>query len=167
MELSALTDYIQLVSGLIIATTSLVAAVVGFVSPIRRWVVQRLNKSVDFNTRVTKIEADVANINNFVTVLKQDLEVKFDNDRKEQALMKEATIASTRNDLTAIYNNAIEKGYIGDYDRENFEKMYKVYSDLGGNSYIHEIHTQVLRMPNAPARKSRRTISRRTSMSGR
>ena len=43
------------------------------------------------------------------------------------------------------------------YDRENFEKMYKVYSDLGGNSYIHEVHDQILKMPTRAAANKRNT----------
>lgn len=71
-------------------------------------------------------------------------------------LLKEAITAVTRNDLTEIYDRAIDRGFIGDYERENFLKMYKAYSDLGGNSYIHEIYQQILKMPRKPKRAKRR-----------
>lgn len=163
MDLSNLSENIQLYSGFIIALSSFVATLVGVVRPLRKWFFEKCTNKNEMNRRITKIEDDIGNINQFITELKEDLYSKFENDRIEQRIMKEATIASTRNDLTSIYNNAIEKGYISDYDRENFEKMYKVYSDLGGNSYIHEIHDQILKMPNKVAanKHTRRKVSNR------
>lgn len=161
MEWSTLTENLQLYSGFIIALGSFVATLVGFVRPLRKWFVDNFINKNEMGNRITKIETEIGQINEFITGLKDDLYSKFETDRNEQRIMKEATIASTRNDLTAIYNHAIEKGYIGDYDRENFEKMYKVYSDLGGNSYIHEVHDQILKMPTRAAANKRNT--RRTS----
>lgn len=157
MELSSLTENLQLYSGFIIALSSLVATLVGVVRPFRKWFVEKCTNKNEMNRRITQIENNIGHINQFITELKDDLYSKFETDRNEQRLMKEATIASTRNDLTAIYNNAIEKGFIGDYDRENFEKMYKVYSDLGGNSYIHEVHDQILKMPSRTAANKHNT----------
>ena len=150
MEWYTLTENLQLYSGFIIALGSFVATLVGFVRPLVKWFIDNFTN-----------KTEIGQINEFITGLKDDLYSKFETDRNEQRIMKEATIASTRNDLTAIYNHAIEKGYIGDYDRENFEKMYKVYSDLGGNSYIHEVHDQILKMPTKAAANKRNT--RRTS----
>lgn len=164
MELSSLTENLQLYSGFIIALSSLVATLVGVVRPFRKWFFEKCTNKNEINRRITQIENNIGHINQFITELKDDLYSKFETDRNEQRLMKEATIASTRNDLTAIYNNAIEKGFIGDYDRENFEKMYKVYSDLGGNSYIHEVHDQILKMPSRAAankHNTRKTSKRR------
>lgn len=157
MEWSTLTENLQIYSGFIIALGSFVATLVGFISPLRKWFVDNFTNKNEVGKRITKIEADITHINEFITSLKDDLYTKFETDRNEQLIMKEATIASTRNDLTAIYNHAIEKGFIGDYDRENFEKMYKVYSDLGGNSYIHEVHDQILKMPTRAAANKRNT----------
>ena len=161
MELSTLTENLQLYSGFIIALGSFVATLVGVVSPLRKWFVDKFTNKNEMNQRMTKLETEIGQINEFITNLKDDLYSKFETDRNEQRIMKEATIASTRNDLTAIYNHAVEKGYIGDYDRENFEKMYKVYSELGGNSYIHEVHEQILKMPTKAAANKRTT--RRTT----
>ena len=164
MEWSTLTENLQIYSGFIIALGSFVATLVGFIRPMRKWFVDNFTNKNEVGQRISKIETDLAHVTEFITGLKDDLYSKFETDRNEQRIMKEATIASTRNDLTAIYNQAIEKGYIGDYDRENFEKMYKVYSDLGGNSYIHELHKQILTMPSKTAankRHTRRTSSKR------
>ncbi len=81
---------------------------------------------------------------------------KEDADRAEQAIMKEATQATVRNELTEIYYRSIERGYIDEYDRDNFEKMYIVYTKLGGNSYIHTIHQIIMEMPNKRIAKNTR-----------
>lgn len=162
MELTNLSENLQLYSGFIIALSSFVATLVGVVRPFRKWFFEKCTNKNEMNRRITKIEDDISSINQFITELKNDLYSKFETDRNEQRIMKEATMASTRNDLTAIYNTAIEKGYIGDYDRENFEKMYKVYTELGGNSYIHEVHDQILKMPSKAA-ANKRTTKRKQS----
>jgi hypothetical protein len=156
-DLASVTEFIQLLSGFFIAITALVAAIIGIIKPIRRWFMNIVYKT----DRIAKLEESVTKINTFIDEVKDDLHDKIERDKLEQHLMKEAITAVTRNDLTAIYNRAIEKGYISDYDRENFEKMYKVYSDLGGNSYIHEVHDQILKMPTRAAANKRNT--RRTS----
>ncbi len=165
MELTNLAENLQLYSGFIIALTSFVATLVGAVKPFRNWFFEKCTNKNEMNRRITKIEDDIGHINQFITELKDDLYSKFETDRNEQRIMKEATMASARNDLTAIYNNAIEKGFIGDYDRENFEKMYKVYIELGGNSYIHEVHDQIMKMPSRTAAnkqtKKRKSTPRR------
>ena len=154
-DLASVTAFIQLLSGFFIAITALVAAIIGIIKPIRRWFMNIVYKT----DRIAKLEESVTKINTFIDEVKDDLHDKFERDKIEQHLMKEAITAVTRNDLTAIYNRAIEKGYISDYDRENFEKMYMAYTDLGGNSYIHEIHDQVLKMPRKPKKVVRKKKS--------
>lgn len=121
MELSDVTNFIQLMSGFLVSLTALVAALLGIVKPLRKWLMGHFSSGA-------KIDASLT-------------------------LLKEAITAVTRNELTEIYDKAVERGFIGDYDRENFLKMYKVYSDLGGNSYVHEIHKQILTMPRKPVVK--------------
>ncbi len=66
----------------------------------------------------------------------------------ELDLMKEALQATLRNQLTEIYYRAIERGFIYENERENFERMNVAYGKLGGNSYIHTIHELISVMPN-------------------
>ena len=126
MELSDVTNFLQLMSGFLVSLTALVAALLGVVKPLRKWLMSHFSTG-------TKIEAELT-------------------------LLKKAITAVTRNDLTDIYDRAVDRGFIGDYDRENFIKMYNVYTDLGGNSYVHEIYNQILEMPRKPAHKKRRRL---------
>jgi len=118
MELSDVTNFIQLMSGFLVSLTALVAALLGIVKPLRKWLMSHFSAGVKIDESLT--------------------------------LLKEAITTVLRNDITEIYDKAVERGFIGDYDRENFLKMYKVYTDLGGNSYVHEIYKQILTMPRKP-----------------
>lgn len=124
MELSDVTNFIQLMSGFLVSLTALVAALLGIVKPLRKWLMSHFSSGA-------KIDASLT-------------------------LLKDALTTVLRNDITEIYDKAIERGFIGDYDRENFLKMYKVYTDLGGNSYIHEIYKQILTMPRKPVTRKKR-----------
>jgi hypothetical protein len=66
----------------------------------------------------------------------------------ELDLMKEALQATLRNQLTEIYYRSIERGFIYENDRENFEHLNVAYEKLGGNSYVHTIHQLISVMPN-------------------
>lgn len=131
MDLANLTEYIKLLASFLVSLTALAAAIVGIISPLRRWLVSRL-KMYAIDERVISLEKSVE-------------------------MLKQASVAAIRNDLTAIYNRAEERGFIGDWDRENFERMYKVYSDMGGNSYIHEVYKRILTMPRKPKKATKRT----------
>ena len=124
MDLANITEYIKLLASFLVSLTALVAAIVGVISPLRKWLVNRL-KLYTMDERVVSLEKSVE-------------------------MLKQASVAAIRNDLTAIYNRAEERGFIGDWDRENFDRMYKVYSDMGGNSYIHEVYKRILAMPRKP-----------------
>ena len=131
MDLANLTEYIKLLASFLVSLTALVAAIVGVISPLRKWLINRL-KLYTMDERVISLEKSVE-------------------------MLKQASVAAIRNDLTAIYNRAEERGFIGDWDRENFERMYKVYSDMGGNSYIHEVYKRIIAMPRKPKRVVKRT----------
>lgn len=149
MDIAAITSYIQLISALLVSVTGLMVAIVGLIKPIRRWFVN-LFKNYN-NTEITKkqndLEQSLNKVTEFIDKVNVDLTTKFERDKAEQALIKEATIALLRNDMTAIYNEATDKGYIGDWDRENFEHMYVVYNAMGGNSYIKAVHEKIISMP--------------------
>lgn len=157
MDLASITSFIQLLSGFVIAITALVAAIIGVIKPIRKWFTNIVYKT----DRIAKLEESVGKINKFTDEYSDKLQAKFEQDKIAQELLKEAITAVTRNDITAIYNKATEQGYIGDYDRENLEKMYIAYTDLGGNSYVHVIHDQVLKMPRTPPKKTRKKTTKK------
>jgi hypothetical protein len=149
MDLQQFTEYIQLFSAFLVALSGLLVAVGAIVRPLRNWVLDRLGD----RKRKEYMEKTIESINTRLMDYKDCL----DRDRAEQLLIKQATIASLRNDITEIYNRGAAQGYLGDYDRENFLSMVEVYFALGGNHYVKELNDRVLKMPNKPPRKRTRT----------
>ena len=76
-------------------------------------------------------------------------------------LVKEALQATLRNQLTEVYYRSIERGFIYENDRENFERLNVAYEKLGGNSYIHAIHKLISVMPNETTVKQTKTSPRK------
>lgn len=81
----------------------------------------------------------------------------------ELVLMKEALQATLRNQLTEIYYRSVERGFIYENERENFERMNMAYGKLGGNSYIHAIHELISVMPNETMVKKVKTGPKKRS----
>jgi len=79
----------------------------------------------------------------------------------ELDLMKEALQATLRNQITEIYYRSIERGFIYENDRENFEHLNVAYEKLGGNSYVHTIHKLVSVMPNETTVKQNKPSPRK------
>lgn len=82
----------------------------------------------------------------------------------ELDLVKEALQATLRNQLTEVYYRSIERGFIYENDRENFERLNAAYEKLGGNSYIHTIHELISVMPNETTVKQTRSNSRKRAV---
>lgn len=82
----------------------------------------------------------------------------------ELELVKEALQATLRNQLTEVYYRSIERGFIYENDRENFERLNVAYEKLGGNSYIHTIHELISVMPNETTVKQTRPNSRKRAV---
>lgn len=79
----------------------------------------------------------------------------------ELDLVKEALQATLRNQLTEVYYRSIERGFIYENDRENFERLNVAYEKLGGNSYIHTIHKLISVMPNETTVKQTKSSPRK------
>ena len=79
----------------------------------------------------------------------------------ELDLVKEALQATLRNQLTEVYYRSIERGFIYENDRENFERLNVAYEKLGGNSYIHTIHELISVMPNETTVKQTKPSQRK------
>lgn len=152
MDLAAVTSYIQLLSAFLVSLTAFVAALIGLIKPVRRWFVNlfRAYSNKETNERVDKIETNVDKISTFIDTVGEKLKVKFERDAAEQKLTKEAIKAMLRNQMLGSFNRSEERGYIGDWDRDNFEQLFSIYTELGGNSYMHTVHEKVLRMPRVP-----------------
>ena len=152
MDLATVTSYIQLLSAFLVSLTAFVAALIGLIKPVRRWFVNlfRAYSNKETNERVDKIETNVDKISTFIDTVSDKLKAKFERDAAEQKLTKEAIKAMLRNQMLGSFNRSEERGYIGDWDRDNFEQLFSIYTELGGNSYMHTVHEKILRMPRVP-----------------
>ena len=152
MDVATVTSYIQLLSAFLVSLTAFVAALIGLIKPVRRWFVNlfRAYSNKETNERVDKIETNVDKISTFIDNVSDKLKAKFERDAAEQKLTKEAIKAMLRNQMLGSFNRSEERGYIGDWDRDNFEQLFSIYTELGGNSYMHTVHEKILRMPRVP-----------------
>lgn len=55
--------------------------------------------------------------------------------------------ALLRDRIIVIYNKCIDRGYCPIYERENVEKLYTQYHELGGNGTITELMNKIMAMP--------------------
>jgi hypothetical protein len=141
MDIAQVTSHIQLFSSFLVAITGLFALIAAIVRPLNKWLVEKISHQ----SRYEKMEKYVDKISK-----------QLDTYGNDHALEKAALIATLRKDLTDIYNESIAKGYVEEYDRKDFIEMYQVYSALGGNCYIHELHEKILEMPGKPMKKTRK-----------
>ena len=145
MDLSEFTSHIQLFSSFLVALTGAIAVIAGIIRPIRNWVLDRIGN----RKHGEEMQKAIVTMGKSI----EDLNVKFDEERAEQALMKNANIATLRNDLTELYYKVEAQGYIGEYDLKNWISMFDVYTSLGGNHYIAELNDRIHDMPGKPRRK--------------
>jgi hypothetical protein len=152
MDLAQLTAHLQMISAFLVTVTALLTAIIGLIKPVREWFVSQFKaySNKETNERMNKIEVDVKKISDFIGTVSTELKEKFERDANEQHLTKEAIKAMLRNQMLGSYNRSEERGYIGDWDRDNFEQLFKIYTELGGNSYMHTVHEKVLMMPRVP-----------------
>ena len=104
-----------------------------------------------FSAFIVSITGLLIAIGTFIKPVRNWLSEQITNKKAiaaELDLMKEALQATLRNQLTEIYYRSIERGFIYENDRENFEHLNVAYEKLGGNSYIHSLHKLISVMPN-------------------
>lgn len=143
-EMEALTQTIKTFSNFIVAITGLAVALVAVIKPIRGWIVRKITENF---TEKTKIDSIYDELSNFKTAIER-------RDRDYEGV-KKALVASLRNDITAIYYKARDDGGIEVNNLENFSKLYQVYTELGGNCYVHDLYNKVLQMPCIEKKNSR------------
>jgi hypothetical protein len=135
-----------------VSITAFVAALIGLIKPIRRWFTNlfKAYNNSDVNKRIDMVDGEVKKISAFIDSVSEKIKEKFERDAAEQQITKEAIKAMLRNQMLGSFNRSEERGYIGDWDRDNFEQLFQIYTELGGNSYMHTVHEKVLRMPRVP-----------------
>ena len=152
MDLAQLTAHLQIIASFLVTVTAVLTAIVGLIKPVRKWFINqfRAYSNKETNERIDRVETTVKKISAFIDKVGGTVTEKFARDAVEQNLTKEAIKAILRNQMLGSFNRADERGYIGDWDRDNFEQLFQIYTELGGNSYMHTVHEKILRMPRVP-----------------
>lgn len=65
-------------------------------------------------------------------------------------------LSVSRNQLIALGRSYIESGYVTMDEYEEYEEVYKLYSDLGGNGLARRVFEQVDELPMMPNDINRR-----------
>lgn len=52
--------------------------------------------------------------------------------------------AALRSTITNIYFKYKDKDSIPYYEKENLEKLYRAYRDIGGNSFVEDLYTKLI-----------------------
>jgi hypothetical protein len=75
-----------------------------------------------------------------------ELENKQNHNNTDIFILKEQALCNTRDALTRIWEKSRDRGNISEFQLQNFLDLYDVYIKLGGNSYIHQIHHDILEL---------------------
>lgn len=81
----------------------------------------------------------VLTITNFLLLWLRPLREKITGER----LIKDGEKCLLRSDMLEIYYKNISDKRIRQYERENFDLLYKSYKSLGGNSFIDDVYAEV------------------------
>lgn len=71
---------------------------------------------------------------------------KEEEETKDKAI-SEALLCMLRKDLIEYHDKYISKGHIPSYAYENWTKMYKAYTTLGGNGLIVGMNEEIEKLP--------------------
>ena len=72
---------------------------------------------------------------------------KIDKIESQTATLKTVQLSITRDRLAYICKSYIKENKISMQELEAVEDLYKAYSDLGGNSFVHELIEKVRKLP--------------------
>lgn len=61
------------------------------------------------------------------------------------AKVSEGIKCQLRTDMLVVYYKCKDEKKIRQYDLQNFEKNFEAYTALGGNSFIKDIHAEVIK----------------------
>lgn len=159
MALSSVANvfsYIGIIAG---SVTTLVGMLALIVKPFRKALIRLFtdmeNKKklyADVDEAIATLKANSIMSKEHDILLKDmktvitELENKQNNNNTDIAILKEQALCNTRDALTRIWEKSRDKGTISEFQLQNFLDLYDVYIKLGGNSYVHQIHHDILEL---------------------
>lgn len=82
----------------------------------------------------------------------------MENLEEGDVLQKHALMALLKDRLHGLFKMCNDRGYTGEYERLNFEKMFENYTALGGNGEMHDISRKFMNLPLNPPKTYRRLL---------
>ena len=112
---------------------SAIIVIITFLGYIFKWPVKIVNKYYENHTKQI-IDDKVDSVKEMILDLKKDV-------NKDQ----EATIAGLRHEITYLYEKYKENKILPGNTKKDLCSLYEAYTNLGGNSYIHEIYEEMMK----------------------
>lgn len=124
-----------------VAVTVIVTAVVNyFIAAPKKWKQQKEQEHNDIVSVISglekQIEANLQLQNDYQKAIRQDV-----------GLLKSGVQAIIKNDLKLHYESWLKKGYAPIDVKEDLERMYDVYHNLGANGVLTGLHDQFIALP--------------------
>ena len=66
---------------------------------------------------------------------------------KQIEKLSQGELCSLRTNILRNYYDCVDKGYYNDFDYTNIIELYKIYDDLGGNCFVHDIMDRFQDLP--------------------
>lgn len=79
-------------------------------------------------------------------VLKNQKEEREEADSR-RTLMEDATLASIRVQLVQSSYSIMFRGYVTAFERDAYDDLFKMYIKLGGNSFVSDLHCEIMKLP--------------------
>ena len=119
--------------------STIIALVVLVVKPLR-------NKFVSWVTKTSDRDGINQKIDNLTTLVQKQVEQneEMSAELKKQSMALQATL---RNSILNIYYKQMQQGYTTMYEKQNVDELFKQYSALGGNCFVHECVQQMNNLP--------------------
>lgn len=95
-------------------------------------------------TTIAQIASCITSVAAAVVILIRPIREKVFNIKKESASEKEGVKCLLRSEILKIYYKGRDAQELEQYEAENFMKLYDAYKNLGGNSFVDEIHDHII-----------------------
>lgn len=135
MENIQVASWIMWLSSMIGAVTAIAAAVLSVSKKARQSVrnlIRRDTNADDIRIELNGITAELATLREAIG------RIEAENGRQ-----RDAHLSELRNSITGIYYKHLEDRKLAAYEKEDLLKMYDVYAAWNGNSYVHQIVSEM------------------------
>lgn len=97
----------------------------------------------------TLITAVIAGIVAWIVSSPKRVANKRKAEQKKLEHLESGLVAILRSNITEQYTKLMQDRYVTQEQKANVSYLYQAYKDLGGNSYVHELVSQIMDLPIA------------------